>query len=52
MILLDKKRRRRAMITPEKGKEKANEHFTDGVSFGGGERQRRRRWVSGVLECV
>jgi hypothetical protein len=43
-ILLDKKRRVRDMITPEKEKIKAKAHFTDGVSFGGGLMQRRQRW--------
>jgi hypothetical protein len=32
------------MITPGKEKIEAKEHFTNGVSSGGGEMQRRRRW--------
>jgi hypothetical protein len=34
--LLDKKRRMRVVITPEKGKGRAQRHFTDDESFNGG----------------
>jgi hypothetical protein len=34
----------RDIIMPEKEKIEAKEHFTDGVSSGDGEMQRRRRW--------
>jgi hypothetical protein len=37
VILLDKKHHMRVVITPEKGKERAQKHFTDGISSGGGE---------------
>jgi hypothetical protein len=43
-ILRDNKRRVRDIIMPEKEKIEAKEHFTDGVSSGDGEMQRRRRW--------
>jgi hypothetical protein len=43
-ILLDKKHHVRDMITPGKENIEAKEHFTNGVSSGGGEMQRRRRW--------
>jgi hypothetical protein len=42
-ILLDNKHLVRDIITPEKEKIEAKEHFTDGVSSGGSEMQRWQR---------